>query len=79
MGRDILGCQSLLYCHLHEPILYLKLEDLITYCEEPDGLKSVLPLTFMSPLERYSIQLVGGRGVGSLFYHFGTIYHFGPV
>lgn len=78
MERDILGCQSLLYCHLHEPIMYLKLEDLITYCEEPDGLKSVLQLTFMSPLERYSIQFARGKGVG-IFYHFGMIYHFGPV
>lgn len=70
MGRDILGCQSLLYCHLHEPILYLKLEELISYCEEPDGLKSVLPLTFMGTLDKYSIQFGGGRGVGGFFFHY---------
>lgn len=67
MERDILGCQSLLYCRLHEPIMYLKLEDLITYCEEPDGLKSVLQLTFMSPLQRGTAFSLPGERVLAFF------------
>lgn len=56
--EDILGCQSLLDCHLHESILF-RAKRSHNYCEEPAGLNSVFPLTFMSTLDRCSTQFWG--------------------